>query len=101
MSAFSDLAAVEGVLDELMARTPPLVTRLARLPGRKESRYAHLLAGEPEPAAEENVPPPEAARLRVMAENERMAKLEEEVVSLRGEVAELRRMVEDFKAQFE
>jgi uncharacterized protein YceH (UPF0502 family) len=101
MSAFSDLAAVEGVLDELMARTPPLVTRLARLPGRKESRYAHLLAGEPELATEEHVPPPEAARLRVMAENERVAKLEEEVVSLRAEVAELRRMVEDFKAQFE
>jgi uncharacterized protein len=101
MHPFPDLAAVDAVLTELMARTPPFVARLARQPGRKESRYAHLLAGEPEISSEELAPAPEAARLKVMAENERMARIEEEVASLRDEVAGLRRAVEEFKAQFE
>ena len=101
MHAFADLAAVEEVLEELQGRTPPLVTKLPRQPGRKEQRYVQLFAGEPELAAEEYPVPPEAARLRVMAEEGRLARLEEEVASLRAEVAGLRRLVEEFKAQFE
>lgn len=101
MHPFPDLAAVEEVLGELMARTPPLVTRLPRQPGRKESRHAHLFSGEPEPVTEELTPPPETARLKVIAENERIAKLEEEIAALRGEVVELRRLVDEFKSQFE
>jgi uncharacterized protein YceH (UPF0502 family) len=101
MHPFADLAAVEEVLGELMERETPLVTRLPRQPGRKESRYAQLWSGEPESAADGGGRPPEAARQRVMAENERVARLEEEVAGLRGEVAGLRRMVEDFKKQFE
>jgi uncharacterized protein YceH (UPF0502 family) len=101
MRSFSDLAAVEEVLGDLMTREQPLVTRLPRQPGRKEARYAHLCAGEPEVAMEESTPPPEAARLRVMAGDERIAKLEKEVVALKSEVAELRQMVAEFTAQFE
>lgn len=101
MHSFSDLGAVEAVLSELMDREHPLIARLARQPGRKESRYAHTLSGEPESATEEYNPPPEAARLRVVAENERIRQLEEEMAVLRGEVADLRRMVHEFKAQFE
>ena len=100
MAALADLAAVEQVLQALMEREAPLVTRLPRQPGRKENRFAHLLAGEPE-AAGEVAPPPEAARRQVMAENERIAQLEGEVAALRDEVAELRRMVEEFRAQFD
>ncbi|TWJ19038.1 YceH family protein [Geobacter argillaceus] len=101
MAPFADLTAVEQVLEVLMELDPPLVTRLLRQPGRKESRYAHLLAGEPQPTAEESAPPPEAARLKVMAEDERVGRLEEDVATLRSEVAELRQLVEEFKAQFE
>jgi len=101
MHAFADLAAVEEVLEELQGRTPPLVTKLPRQPGRKEQRYVQLFAGEPELDAEEHPVLPEAARLRVMAEEGRLARLEEEVASLRAEVAGLRRLVEEFKAQFE
>ena len=101
MAPFADLAAVEMVLAELMDLDPALAVRLPRQPGRKECRYAHLLAGEPELAVEESVPPPEAARLKVMAENERLARLEEEVATLRAEVAGLRQAVAEFKAQFE
>ena len=101
LHSFPDLAALEETLAELMTRTPPLVTRLPRQPGRKELRYAHLFAGEPDISAGELSPPPEAARLKVMAENERIALLEGEVAALRAEVAELRRAVMEFKAQFE
>jgi uncharacterized protein YceH (UPF0502 family) len=100
MQTFPDLSVVEAVLEELMARTPPLVVRLPRQPGRKDCRYTHLFAGEPQQLAEQSAPP-EAARVRVMAENERLAALEGEIALLRGEVAELRRLVAEFKAQFE
>lgn len=101
MSTFADLAAVEVVLQELMDLNPPLVLKLPRQQGRKEVRYAHFFAGMPEISEEERTAPPEAARLKVMAEEERFARLEEEVGSLRNEVAELRRIVEEFKGQFE
>jgi len=101
MHPFSDLAALEEVLEELMGRTPPLIIRLPRQPGRKEQRYAHLFSGTPELPAEAENQPPEAARLKVMAEIERLAQLEENVAALRTEVGELRRLVEEFKAQFE
>jgi uncharacterized protein YceH (UPF0502 family) len=101
MQSFSDLTAVEDVLRELIERDQPMVTRLARQPGRKESRYVHLFSGEPEQSPEEGCPAPEAARLRVMGENERITKLEAEVTALREEVAGLRQLVDEFKRQFE
>ena len=101
MHPFPDPAGVEEVLEELMARTPPLVARLPRQPGRKEQRHAHLFSGEPVLTADERFPPPAAMGLKVSAEQERIAKLEEEVATLREEVASLHRLVEEFKAQFE
>ena len=101
MSPFSDLQAVEEVLRELIEREEPLVTRMARQANRKEARYAQLFSGEPEASAEEKTPPPEAARQRVMAENDRISRIEGELASLREEVAGLRLVVEEFKRQFE
>ena len=101
MHPFPDLSAVEAAVQELMERNPPLAVRLPRQPGRKEQRYAQLFAGEPEQSVDEHAPAPEAARLKVMAENERIGRLEEEVASLSEEVAELRRTVAEFRAQFE
>lgn len=101
MHAFGDLAAVEEVLQELMQREKPLITLLPRQPGRKEGRYAQLFSGIPENVVEEQVASPEPARVRVAAENDRIAKLEAEVIALQSEVAELRRMMEEFRGQFE
>ena len=103
MHSFPDLNAVEEVLNELMEREQPLIARMARQPGRKESRYAHLFAGKPvEPVVEEGAAAHiEPARQRVMAGDERIARLEEEVAALRSEVAALRQAVEEFKSQFE
>ena len=43
---FADLAALDPVLDELADRFPPRAVKLARLPGEREPRWAHLLCGE-------------------------------------------------------
>ena len=101
MHSFADLAAVEEVLKELIEREKPLIVRLPRQPGRKEARNAHLFSGMPDLTVEEHEAAPEPARVRVMAENERIVKLEEEVAALRAEVAGLRQAVEEFKSQFE
>jgi uncharacterized protein YceH (UPF0502 family) len=45
---FADISAVEGFLHELAARpAAPLVVELARVPGARETRWAHLLSGPP------------------------------------------------------
>jgi uncharacterized protein YceH (UPF0502 family) len=45
---FSDVSATEGFLDELGERSPhPYVRLLPRQLGARESRWAHLLCGEP------------------------------------------------------
>jgi len=101
MYSFPDLNAVEEVLKELTERENPLIVRMPRQPGRKEARNAHLFSGLPDMSAEAQEASPEPARVRVMAENERLVKLEEEVATLRTEVAGLRQIVEEFKSQFE
>ena len=44
---FADVSSVEAFLDELATKTPARVVKLARAPGARESRWAHLLCGEP------------------------------------------------------
>jgi uncharacterized protein len=47
MAAFADVAEIEATLTRLNEHEGgPLVTRLAREPGRRESRFAHLFSGE-------------------------------------------------------
>ncbi|MBE0596887.1 MAG: YceH family protein [Desulfuromonadales bacterium] len=101
MCSFGDLETVEAVLQELADHTPPLVARLPRQPGRKENRFAQLLAGEPDLGTEELSGAIEPARRQVAAEDERLAHLETEIAELRTEVAELRQLLESFQAQFE
>ncbi len=43
---FADISSVEGFLDELAAKTPPMVIKLPRAPGEREARWAQLLCGE-------------------------------------------------------
>ena len=101
MHPFADLATVEAVLDELAERETPLVDKLPRQPGRKEPRYCHLLAGQPDLAAEASAMPPEAATRAVRQENERLAALEQEVRALREELAALKGEFAAFREEFE
>lgn len=48
---FADISSVEAFLDELATKEPPRVVRLPRASGEREARWAHLLCGEPPPAA--------------------------------------------------
>jgi uncharacterized protein YceH (UPF0502 family) len=74
------------------------IRRLPRLPGHKESRYVHLLSGEPEETPLESTPtPPQGSPV----DPERLEKIEQEVETLRNDLEELKREVQVFKKQFE
>ena len=47
---FADISSVEAFLDEMAAKEPPRVVKLARAPGEREARWVHLMCGEPAPA---------------------------------------------------
>lgn len=101
LAKFADIAAVEEALADLQKYELQLVTLLPRQAGQKEQRYAHLLSGEPHYQQTEKQAVPEAARVKVMAEDERIATLESEVALLKEEVVLLKKTMEEFKAQFE
>jgi uncharacterized protein YceH (UPF0502 family) len=100
MHRFEELSDVQSALQRLIEREPPLVKMLPRQPGMKESRYAHLLAGEVEgwEAPTSNVV---AASVRAPGHDGRVEQLEHEVAELRREIAELKQQVESFRKQFE
>jgi uncharacterized protein YceH (UPF0502 family) len=75
-----------------------LVRRLARLPGHKESRYRHLLSGEPDEAAAETAPQPGLASTPA---DERIERLEQAVADLQSDMEMLKQDFQDFRKQFE
>ncbi len=93
-----DAADAERHIRDLAARPDPLVVLLPRQPGRKEQRYAHGLCGE---ITSEAAPalPLEPARLAVQAGDERLARLEGEIATLRDTVGQLQRQFADFRRQ--
>lgn len=44
---FADISSVDGFLEEMADKPTPLVVKLPRAPGARESRWAHLLCGQP------------------------------------------------------
>ncbi len=106
--SFASPAEVVAVLDGLAGREQPLVARLGRRPGEKETRWRHLLSGAtappPDPSAPEPLGPavepdrPSAEPDRLSAEPDRpappAASPEDGLAVLRAEVAELRSRVE-------
>ncbi len=97
---FSALSFVEATLEDLMARDVPLVVKLPRQAGQKESRYAHLLAGAVEVAETDDAAEAVSSGARGEAGG-RVARLEEELKTVRAELAELREQFAEFKRQFE
>jgi uncharacterized protein YceH (UPF0502 family) len=100
MHKFEDLGIVQSTLQRLMKREPPLVTVLARQPGTKEARYAHLLSGEVE------APPQNSAAAGISAPGgasggERIARLEARVDNLQSEITDLKQQFATFRKQFE
>jgi uncharacterized protein YceH (UPF0502 family) len=85
---FADASAVEGYLNELAERAGgAMVIKLARQPGAREQRWAHLLCGEPLP---EKPSQADQADGQIDTVN---ADLAYRVEQLEKEVAELRAML--------
>jgi len=99
---FETLPEVETTLQNLSLRPQPLVVKLPRQSGARESRFAHLLAGdinlEELAAAEKNETASPSPR---GAHEARVARLEEQVATLQQELAELKQQFADFRKQFE
>jgi uncharacterized protein YceH (UPF0502 family) len=102
MAPFTDVSEVEAALNRLSEREDgPFVVRLAREPGRREARYAHLFSGEVTPGTEEHYPAESGEATRPglstpevafpdMRQEQRLTRLEEEVRALRAELTDLR-----------
>ena len=99
MKPLETLEQVEEILTLLMEREEPLVARLPRQPGRKEQRYAQLLAGEV--ATEEPPLVPPAAILQARAGHEKIAALEKDIAEIKTQLAELQQAFVRFREQFE
>lgn len=91
MYAFADTEETERVLEK-MAEWPdlPLAKKLSRQPGQKEARYAHLLAGELAVETEEAAP---------AAGGSRIAAVEEELRTLKADLADLKRRFDELEAE--
>jgi uncharacterized protein len=105
--AVDDLNAVHSALNLLMNRQPPLVKLLARQPGTKEARYAHLLSGDvpdqvASPQAQLSTDSSSAAHEAAVSAtySERLIELEREVADLRTEVSDLKQQLASFQKQF-
>jgi uncharacterized protein YceH (UPF0502 family) len=102
MHSFDDLSEVQTTLQRLMRREPPLVKLLARQPGMKEARYAHLLCGDVREGVGEThgfEGDPESSASSTKAEQWKT--LEAEVIALREEVCALKQQFAEFRKQFE
>lgn len=90
MAPITEVGEVEAALARLASREDgPFVVRLAREPGRRDSRYAHLLSGSVEGAAEgleqhvaTEAPAAATPRADTKSLQERVAQLEQRVAQL-------------------
>ena len=105
MYHFEALEDVVSTLDRLSQRDPPLAKILPRQPGTKESRYTHLLSGEPEVTTTDVARAPSPAKADsirdIEADTDRLTHLEHEVAALREEFSTLKQQLATFRKQFE
>ena len=97
MHTFDGLGEVQEALDRLTRREEPLVTKLDRLPGRKEARFAHLLSGEI--TQEAFAAADQTVTSRVVTNG--FGDLKGEIESLKSELAALQAEFAEFRKQFE
>jgi uncharacterized protein YceH (UPF0502 family) len=89
---FADAEEVEATLRNLMTREDgPFIARLARSPGARESRYAHLFSGALESAPEPEAAEPAAAAAGALSLSQRVSALEQLVEQLRLQIDALKR----------
>jgi uncharacterized protein YceH (UPF0502 family) len=94
LEGFADLAAVQEVLERLIGRG--FVIRHPRRPGQKEDRYEQVLGGDDAvDVVPEQLDSDEVSDVPVAEENDRLDRLEAELLDLKGEIARLREALGD------
>ena len=100
MAPFGEVSEVEAALTRLSNRADgPFVVQLAREPNRRDSRWAHLFSGPvadvaPSPAytpRDQEAGGPAEVAFPAARNDDRLAKVEREVLALRAELDELKR----------
>ncbi len=97
--AFTSLDEVQETISIL--EDMELVKMLPRQPGRKESRYTHLLSGNQDEAIVEAVPQAKVETVIVRKENNSTGDFQEQIDNLHQQLQSLRLEFEAFKSQFE
>jgi len=88
---FEDVNEVEAELASLMSREEPLVAKLPREPGKRESRYAHLFSEKPQSSILSTT---ESEIETEVTDRERIVALEKQVHELQLSLDELRQKYE-------
>jgi uncharacterized protein len=83
MHDFNDVLDVEKALHQMMGRNPPLVTKLDREPGKRESRYAHLFGSDIADQAHNSTTQGAATTVISATTADELAALKEELASLK------------------
>jgi uncharacterized protein YceH (UPF0502 family) len=95
---FADQSALDGFLDELAERSEekggPLVVKLPRAPGARESRWTHLLGGKIDVSAM-----PVATDSSDFVAVSEVASLKAQQAAMQAEIADLRGLVERLYAE--
>lgn len=86
MFDFSSLENLQEKLDQLCAKTHPIILRIPRQPGQREDRYMHLLCGKPDLTA--------IAAMGSGAKKSASPELEERVEKLEAQVEQLQKLVD-------
>jgi uncharacterized protein YceH (UPF0502 family) len=98
MAEIREVGEVEAALSRLAAREDgPFVVRLAREPGRRESRFAHLLGGTPEGIPDSSAPADTSAE--APPDRRAVASHEGSETHLQDRVAVLERLVEELRVE--
>lgn len=91
---FSDVKQTEAILEQLLERK--LVVKLAREPGKRESRYQHLFSGDVEVMEVTSAHQPTSALSQT-----RMEEIENEVALLREELHQLRQEMQILRSMID
>lgn len=93
MFEFGNLQGLEEKMQQLCAKTSPVVVHIPRMVGQREDRYMHLLGGKPDLAAIAAMSNSAVTRSSPAAEDDRIPALEQKVENLEAEVKRLQQQV--------
>jgi uncharacterized protein len=97
MSEFDGIAGVDVELERLSGLAEPVVARFPRRPGQKEDRWAQLLSDVPLGTFERSWETSSEKSVETARADDAAPGLAAELAQLRGEVAELRDLVEKLR----